>query len=388
MSEHQDDIDFDFFGEPEPAPPKRRLVRRPSGPPPGGPAPPGSSGAGAPGASPFFRLISAVVFVIAVVLILVFAVRSCQASNQNSAYKSYIDQVQAIGRDSESVGGQLSTLMARTDLTEKALETRLQGLIDQQMIGINKAKDLTPPGPLRQQQEYLLEALQLRSDGLGGLLRAFRATPYKRGSAAQATASQVLSSEMRVMAASDVVWNDLFVTQTRSVLEKKGITGLAPHLSSIFFADPDVATRNNMGRVWTQLHGVATGPGTSSGTHGTNIEYVKVLPSGKILRQGETSIISLSQNLAFEVRVHNGGDFLEQDVKVTFVIQQRNHPIRRVATISKIYNGTSDSVTFGSPFDLTVMVNVVNIKVDVAPVVGETNTANNSYTYQVRFSYG
>jgi hypothetical protein len=389
MSGHDDDIDFDFFGEPEPEPPKRRLVRRPAGPPPGGP-PPRRPGAPAPPATPIVRLVGLIVFAIAVILILVFAVRSCETSNKTAAYRSYMDQVTKIAADSQAVGKRLNAMLADQNLTEVKLETQLKGLIGEQDIVIRNASKLTPPGPLRQQQAKMIEALQLRSDALNGLLTVFRATYNKHGITEIAKSGLLLSAQMYKAVASDVLWTDMFIAQTRAVLQKEGVAGVSPP-SSVFLADPDQATRGAMGAVWQKIHGIQSSTTSSgAGQHGTGIAYLKIAPSGQTLYPNSTAtVIKLISNLTFVVGVKNTGDFLEQNVKVTLVITQAapNKPITKYEVIPQIYNGVTQPVDFRGPFNVATMITPVKIKVDVAPVTGEANLSNNSYTYNVIFSF-
>ena len=117
MSEH-DDIDFDFFVDSTPEPPKKRLVRRPSGPRDGGGSPPPRRPANPPHtASPIVRLVSLIAFAVALILILIFAVRSCESSSESAAYKNYMDKVSRIATDSQSVGTQLSALLDKQNLS-------------------------------------------------------------------------------------------------------------------------------------------------------------------------------------------------------------------------------------------------------------------------------
>lgn len=389
MSEHDDDIDFDFFGEPEPEPPRRRLVRRPGGSPPGGPPPPRRPGAPAASATPVVRLVSLIVFAIAMILILVFAVRSCESSNQSAAYKNYMGKVATIATDSDSVGTQLSTLLANQSLTEAKLETKLQGLIEQQNIDISKASKLTPPGPLRQAQAQMVEALQLQSNGLSGLLAVFKATASKRGSTEVMKSGVLLSQQMYKIVAGDVIWADMFVSPARKVLQKQGIAGVSPP-TLVFLDDPTQATRNSMGSFWQQIHGIqSSSTSTTTGKHGTGISYVKVFPSNQTLTEGVTKTIQIKSNLTFVVGVQNTGDYLEQNVKVTLVIHQ-NAPYKSITqskVIPEIYNGATQEVEFRGPFNLGTMISVVPINVDVHPVTGEANLSNNSATYEVRFSF-
>jgi hypothetical protein len=139
---------------------------------------------------------------------------------------------------------------------------------------------------------------------------------------------------------------------------------------------------------WQRLHGVSTGgTSTAGGTHGTQISYVKVYPSGKQLVAGEIPTIKIVPNLNFEVGVMNGGNFMEQNIAVTLVINQPSSPIKKTETIAQIFNGDTKAVSFRNfNLDVGFFGQVVKVKVDVAPVAGETFRTNNTATYEVRFS--
>ncbi len=386
MSEHDDDIDFDFFGDSAPEPPKKRLVRRPSGPRSGGGTPPPKRPAGPPHtATPVVRLVSLIAFAIAVILILIFAVRSCESSSENAAYKSYMDKVSAIAADSHTVGVNLTKLLDRQDLSEKTVEATLKGLISLQTTDIQKASKLTPPGPLRQQHEQMIEALQFRRNALNGLLTVFKATFSKHGSTATTEAGVALSKQMQRGVASDVIWEDMFVAAAQNVLKREGITGASPP-ASVFVADTARATSNSMGVVWQSFHGVQASTNTSGTMHGTKIVYVKVMPAGTTLAEGLTKTIKIRPDLKFVVGIENGGDYLEQNIRVRLLIKQSPKAIDRTLTIGQIYSHTQQEVVFKGPFDLTDPINKLTMKIDVAPVTGETYTANNKATYEVRFT--
>ncbi|MGA9761814.1 MAG: CARDB domain-containing protein [Gaiellaceae bacterium] len=385
MSEH-DDIDFDFFGDSAPEPPKKRLVRRPSGPRDGGGSPPPRHPAGPPHtASPIVRLVSLIAFAIALILILIFAVRSCETSSETAAYKNYMDKVSPIATDSQTAGTNLSKMLDRQNLSPTVIDTTLKGLIRQQAIDSQNAAKLVPPGPLREQNAQLLESLQLRSSALSGLLTVFKATQSKRGSTEAIKAGAALSKQMLRGVASDVLWEDMFAAAAQDVMKREGISGVSPP-KSVFVSDPTRATVNSMANVWQTFHGVQTNSQTSGTIHGTNIAYVKVFPSGDTLTEGVTKTITANERLRFVVGVQNGGDFQEQNIKVTLKISQKPDPIVKVMTIGQIYSHATAEVTF-KDFAVTELANVVPISVDVTPVTGETNKANNQATYEVRFSF-
>jgi hypothetical protein len=384
MSEH-DDIDFDFFGDSEPEPPKKRLVRRPSGPRDGGGSPPPRRPATPPhGGTPAVRLVSLIAFAIALILILIFAVRSCESSSENAAYKNYMDEVAKIASSSQSAGKSLSALLDKQELSESVVETTLKGLISQEGIDVQNAQKLTPPGPLRNEHEQMVEALQLRQNSLSGLLAVFKKTMSKHGSTAATKAGVALSQQMLRGVASDVLWQDMFVTPAQAVLKQRGISGVAPP-SSVFVADSQRATYNSMQVVWQRFHGVQS-TNTSGTVHGTDIAYVKVLPSGKILNAAITETIKTSDRLAFAVGVENGGDYLEQNIVVTLKIGQTPNPIVRKMKIAQIYSKAKQEVVFKS-LNISELANKIPVSVDVARVPGEVRISNNVATYEVMFTF-
>lgn len=384
MSEH-DDIDFDFFGDSEPEPPKKRLVRRPSGPRDGGGSPPPRRPATPPhGGTPAVRLVSLIAFAIALILILIFAVRSCESSSENAAYKNYMDEVAKIASSSQSAGKSLSALLDKQELSESVVETTLKGLISQEGIDVQNAQKLTPPGPLRNEHEQMVEALQLRQNSLSGLLAVFKKTMSKHGSTAATKAGVALSQQMLRGVASDVLWQDMFVTPAQAVLKQRGISGVAPP-SSVFVADSQRATYNSMQVVWQRFHGVQS-TNTSGTVHGTDIAYVKVLPSGKILNAAITETIKTSDRLAFAVGVENGGDYQEQNIVVTLKIGQTPNPIVRKMKIAQIYSKAKQEVVFKS-LNISELANKIPVSVDVARVPGEVRISNNVATYEVMFTF-
>jgi hypothetical protein len=385
MSEH-DDIDFDFFGDSAPEPPKKRLVRRPSGPRPGGGSPPPKRPTGHPHTTtPVARLVSLIAFAIAMILILILAVRSCQSPSKSAAYKSYMVNVGKIAKDSATVGQKLSNLLDRQDLKETLIETTLKGLISRQAIDIQQASKLTPPGPLRQQHDQMVEALQLRRSALTGLLAVFKETFPKHGSGESNKAGLALSKKMQRGVASDVIWQDMFVAAARDILNRQGITGVSPPVS-VFVADTARASYNTMGDVWQSFHGTQTSNPSGTMLHGTNIDYVKVKPANQTLSGALTNQIKMDSNLRFVVGVRNGGDYLEENIKVTLSIKQNPDPITKVVTIRQIYPGARTNVVFGPPWNLSDPVSKITMTIDVAPVTGETYKANNKAVYEVIFS--
>jgi len=87
------------------------------------------------------------------------------------------------------------------------LPVELAGLAEQERQTVAVAQRLDPPGPLRPEHENLIEALQLRVNGIQGLADAFRRTA---GSKASSDAALLAAPAQRLLA-SDVMWDDLFL---------------------------------------------------------------------------------------------------------------------------------------------------------------------------------
>jgi hypothetical protein len=141
-----------------------------------------------------------------------------------------------------------------------------------------------------------------------------------------------------------------------------------------------------MALLLTRLRGTTTG-GTPTGLHGTNIVETKTLPGGQTLSETQTNTVVATTGLAFVVTIQDSGDSQEVGIKVTLTIQKPQGAIVKTTTLDIINPGQTKSVTIGDlgqvPFAQKTTVNV-----DVAPVPGEHNTANNRASYPVIFSLG
>jgi hypothetical protein len=381
MTDFGDDIEFDFFDEPETREdaPRQRSPRRPAG---GGPPrrplrPPA-------GFTPLLRLAGLIAFAILIVVLLVFWVQSCQGASKRSAYRKYMQSVSSVGQSSEQTGRELNSLLTTPGLKEPQLEQKLDSFAQQEKQNLSQAQGLAPPGPLRAEHQAVLQALQFRVNGLAGLAEAFRSTSTEKASKA-ATAGQLLATQAERLVASDVVWDDLFKTPSIQVLQKQGVGGVAVP-ESRFLANPDLYSLGSLTRVWQRLRGATTG-GTGSGLHGTGLISTKALPQGQTLSTSTENTVTASTSLAFQAAVKDTGDNQEVSVRVTLTIQRSPQNIVKHATIDVINPGETKTVTFANlgqpPFGVRT-----TVKVDVSPVPGEKTTANNSAAYPVIFSLG
>ncbi len=381
MTERDNDIEFDFFDEPETeeATERRRLPRRsrPSGP--GGPRRPVRPPAGL---IPMLRLAGLIAFLILAAVLFVVLVRGCASSTKHDTYASYLQKVSGIASRSAQIGRELNTKLTATGVKEASLESAISGLAAQEQQEAAQARGIGPPGPLRVEHDHLIEALDLRASALSRLADAFRRTTTAKDATA---AGRQLSAQAQLLVASDVNWDFYFMEATVRELQNQGVHNVVVPDSNIL-PTPDIASTQSLTDVWRRIHGAATG-GTPSGSHGSALVSVKALPDGTQLSTSSEATITASTDLAFEVAVMDSGQSEEFGVRVTLTIQKNPAPIVQHQTIATINAGETKMLTFKNlgklPFGVPT-----TVKVDVQPVPGEKTIGNNSAEYKVIFSFG
>lgn len=371
-TEPQPDIDFDFFDdsptvEESPretvAPPKRRR-RLPTRPP-------------TDGTSGLFRLAILIGAAILFAVILVLWVNSCRAGQKREEYQNYMEAVASRATQSEQIGRRLNTLLTTPGIQLEDLRSELDGLRQEQAQVVASARELKPPGALREEQESLVEALQFRVSGLDGLAQAF-------GQVLQSpdadTAGQILAIPAQRLVASDVVYEDLFKAGAAEVLASESVTGVTVPDSN-FVQTPEISSPTS----WKLIVDRLTQSPEAGGLHGNQISAVFIQPGDQQLSPSEDNTVRASENLSFQVQIMNSGDSQETQVQVTFTIQQSPTPIRKRATIAIINPQETKTVTFRD-LGTVQFATRTTVKVNVEPVQGETNTGNNTAEYPVIFT--
>jgi hypothetical protein len=377
------DIDFDFF---EDEPPTQEAaeaeraprVRRPRGPrrPPRAPT----------DLTPLLRLVGLIAFAILIVVLLVFWIQSCQESSKNKTYKSYMGKVSEVASASQTIGRQLSNALLQTGVRQAALQRRIAGFARQEQLDVERAREIAPPGRLRDEHAAVIEALQFRVSGLNGLANALAATSNTKD---VDRAAAVLASQMQRLLASDVVWDDGFKSPSEAVLRRQGVTGtndsggpLVP--DSNFLQSSDLVTAAALSPVLQRIRGggVKVTPGA---VRGTNIESTEVLPAGTPLNT-DSNTVTVTTDMAFRITVKDSGESQEVQIPVTLTIEQAGvAPIKKRQVIPFINAGDTQAVTFRN-FPAPKFASPATIRVEVKPVPGEKITDNNSAEYPVIFS--
>ena len=376
-----DNIEFDFFDDaPTTESPsrEREVTRR-------GPRlpkrPPGGGGPRAPGLPQpsLFRLGILIAGAILLAVILVLWVNSCREGQKKAEYRDYMEAVSGPASESEQVGKQLNQLLTTPGIKLNDLRNELDGLRQQSRQILATAQKLDPPGPLRDQQESLVETFEFRVSGLDGLAQAFVDVQATKDTA---ESGRKLSLPAQRLVASDVVYADLFNEGSRTVMSNEDVKGI-PIPESTFLQNGDLASPS----AWALIVERLTRSRSAGGPHGNQIVGVVVQPGADQLSPTEDNTVKQSDRLSFQVLVKNSGASQETQVKVSLTLQQSPKPIRGEQTIDIINPGETKTVIFrdlGSPSFGTR----TTLKVNVEPVTGETNTSNNTAEYPIIFTLG
>lgn len=132
---------------------------------------------------------------------------------------------------------------------------------------------------------------------------------------------------------------------------------------------------------------LAAGCGRSGGTHGLSIVGTKALPGNQELATDAENTVTATTDLGFAVTVEDTGDLGEAKIQVTLTIEQAPVPIVQTRTVGLINPGEQQKVIFRN-LGQVMFATRTRVKVDVQPVLEETNTSNNSELYPVIFSLG
>jgi hypothetical protein len=363
------DLDFDFFDSPTTEAPPREVEPRRRGPrlptrPPGRPGP------------AVLRLGALILGAIVLAAVLVFWVNSCREDQRRAEYRDYIGAVAEVAGSSQQVGRELNTRITTPGVRLNDLQSQVNGLAEEQEQLARRAEELQPPGPLREQQEELVEALRLRVSGLSGLTRAFDDIAE---AADPEAAGRLLAVPAERLVASDVVYEDLFQAPAQAALDREDVEGVEVP-DSDFAQGSDLASAS----AWTLVVERLTRRPTQGGLRGNSIAGVRAQPEGTRLSPTEENSVEASDQLAFEVLVENSGTSQETQVRVNLNIQQTPQPIRKQATIDVINPGETKSVLFR---DLAPSFGILTtVQVNVEPVPSEARTENNTAEYSVIFT--
>lgn len=341
---------------------------------------PGRPGGGDQQAIVVRRTIAIVVGILAVILLVVL-VNGCLDSRKDDSFRSYADDVRSLVSAEQDLGNRLFATLAkpgRGDALDVQTQVNAQRVDAEQLV--QRAKDSDPPGELSTANGWLVTAFQFRADAIG---RIANLLPTALGDKGRQAAIDSIAGQMQALLASDVLYSQRGIPALTSAFSKRDIEEKFPNqqfLPDLGWLDPDT--------VQTRLEKVAgaTDQTATPGLHGTSLEGVAAQPSGTALTDTGVNRVAVTDELAFDVKVQNGGDSEETDIGVSITISD-GKKISVDQTIPRIASGQSETISIPVT-DSPETGAVSTVTIEIAAVPGEKNTENNKATYQVAFAEG
>jgi hypothetical protein len=319
-----------------------------------------------------------------VAILLIFAFRSCVASQKESALKEYVTGVTDVVKLSNSQSAALfESVFGAQGGTDQTVD--IQQTLNAQAVGagdvVEQAEQLDPPDEMKTAHDYLLEVLELRRDGLNGMKTDMA---IALGDEDRREGTQRLNGWMRVLVTSDVLYEFRFYPTARAALRAEEIVDLPPRESAFVpdprWLDPDTVS--------DEVNALRTGTGggdgeAAPGLHGNGIAAVTL--GGIALASGAPASVQLGGDVSFEIQVQNQGENTETDVQVNASVGSGRNAIELEGTIDTIAAGETITVTI--PLEKQPPTgDSVPVRVEVVPVPGEGKVDNNTLETDVIFT--
>lgn len=307
-----------------------------------------------------------------VLILLVLGVRGCLDARKERALKGYADDVTQIVNETEQTS---KAFFDRLDdpgalsVTEFEAEVNAdRSAVDQYL---SRVEGLDTPGDMSQAQNGLELVYELRASALEQISQRMS---FALGDAGREGAVADIAEEMRVLLASDVLYETVVRPEINEVLAGEGIAGSDVPKSQFLRDGVSWLDESTVDSALAAVTGAASA--TTPGPHGTGL--IAATLDGTTLAEGVPVSVS-GDAPELDVQVQNQGAADESGVTVSVSAGGESLGERDISSISP---GETQTVTI--PLAPTPQ-GQVTLDVEVAPVPGEEVTDNNEASYTVTF---
>ena len=313
--------------------------------------------------------------------LVVVGVRGCLDARKEQAFRDYVGDVGALTVESGQQSEALFRLLSSDDQGDVDLANSLNMLRQQADVLVERARGIDAPDELSQAQRYLVETLELRRDGVGGIADTLPAAIARQQDRRQGT--RRIAEQMQLFLASDVVYLRRMVPSLQGSLEDEGLTEERPResqfLPNVDWLQPDTVAD----RVGKLGGGGGRRGQAAPGLHGNALAGVTL--GGQALSQGGSANVRLTDDLELEAQVANQGENTETDVKVNVTIGRGGDAIRLEEVLDEIAAGETKTVAVPIAERPPTGQNVP-ITVEIEAVPGEEKTDNNKGEFAAIFT--
>jgi hypothetical protein len=326
---------------------------------------------------------------VVVVILLFLLIKGCASIRKENSYKDYVREVAADVQQSQQESDAVFGLLRKGQAAGQSpvdLQNNINGFRAEAAKLAERARKRDVPGEVKSSNRYLVDALQLRADGLGSIARLL---PTALGDQGAGTAIKNIAAQNRLFDASDVLFTQKYLPGLFKTIKDQGLENDVPVPQTLrqpkgFLPSIDWLRPNS---VASQLTGSASTETTAAtpGLHGTGLVAVTVQPSGKALSTSGTTDITAAKGLSFDVQVQNQGQNDEKNVTVQVRLSGAGKPISVDQQIATVAQGATETASVPLP-SLPTTGRPVTITVTVKGVPGEKKLDNNKQTYQAIFT--
>jgi len=317
-----------------------------------------------------------------VLILLVFGFRGCLDARKERAMEDYVRGANELIKLSQAESSQLFDILSAPTDTDQSVNRENQAnalRVDSATLS-DRARDLDVPDELSDANDYFVEALDLRRDGLAEVadqLPGALAQEERRNSTGR------IAEMMQVFLASDVLLTARYLPQLEEALKQEEVEADVPTVEQLRFVEEiDWVSADFVADQIAGIRGTDGGSATP-GLHGNGLGTVAL--GGVALTPGGSATVPLTGDIAFDVQVLNQGDSTETDVQVQLTVGQGGDALDLEDTIPEIAAGEQKAVTIPLTDQPPTGQNVP-ITVRVKPVPGEEVTDNNEAEFTVIFT--
>ena len=334
---------------------------------------------GAPPQRPFFvRRLGALLMGIVFIVVLVLGIRGCLNARAERGFENYARDLASITTEAQQLSGEFfKRLEDPGDLTELSLGAEIDADEGTAENLLERVQGLDNPDELGDAQAELVQAYELRRDGIGGVADEIDTALAKDGSE---EATDKIASFMRYFLASDVL-NRRSLEAVETELANQDIVPDEKLSTDPFLPEPAENWIDPTNLTSTISGVTASGGGECSGVCG--IALLETSIAGTVLTADALTNVGGGSPYELEVSVQNQGESEVTDVAVDFTLSG-GESSEGSGSISRIDVGATESAKLNIQPDPESGTEYT-LEVTAQPVEGEEIADNNTATYTVVF---
>lgn len=321
------------------------------------------------------RRAAAAAVVIIVIILIAVGVHSCQVSARNSSLRDYNNNVASLNARSVNTGGSFFRLLSSGTSDPTSLQNQLNQAVSDASSQLSQARGMNVPDEVKSAQQYFVQALQFRHDGMQNI--SSEVQPALQPQTSKDAVNSIAANTARFYA-SDVLYKDYAIPTLLGALNTAGIHNVqvnsSQFLPSIQWLQPDY--------IATQLHVTLPTPQrtrVAPGLHGHKLNSVSV--AGTTLQTGSTNTLPASPAPTFTLNFTNSGENTENNVRCRVSVSGTSTSGQTIVPQTTAGQTTTCQVTLSGAApkgSQTVVATIVQVP-------GEKTTSNNTLSFPVTF---